>query len=94
MFVEYSQTSLGAVVICQVCVYKFSGKFYDSLHDSYHYNRDGISCNSTKIRGLFVIIPSHESSEIEGLKQEYKKFDVHLAKSNILKKRCMKMNHL
>ena len=24
-----------------------------------------------KIRGLFVIIPSHETSEIEGLQQEY-----------------------
>ena len=84
MFVEYSQTSLGAVVICQVCVYKFSGKFYDSLHDSYHYNRDGISCNGTKkIRGLFVIIPSHEPSEIKVLKQEYNRFDVELCKGNI-----------
>lgn len=50
----YSQTYLGAVVIYEVCVYKFFGKFYDSLHDFYHYNRDGISCNGTKKIGDFL----------------------------------------
>ena len=37
-----------------------------------------------KIRGLFVIIPSHEPSEIKVLKQEYNRFDVELGKGNIL----------
>ena len=49
-----------------------------------------------KIRGLFVIIPSHEPSEIKVLKQEYNRFDVELGKGNILNKRWrfMKINHL